>query len=123
MSKPKYHFGTVVWHDAHASLDEFSEDEIKKNHKPSLIETRGWILVSDDTGVTYASEWLDESQTWRGVGFIPRGMVVSETKKAKRTRNAKQSKEPGQHLQEERSGNGGNADDQERDGERDLQAS
>jgi hypothetical protein len=94
MSKPKYHFGTVVWHDAHASLDEFSEDEIKKNHKPTLIETRGWILLSDDLGVTYASEWLDESQTWRGVGFVPRGMVVSETKKAKRIRNAKPAEEP-----------------------------
>ena len=72
----------LIWLDAHATLDELGEDEITGQHKPSRIETVGYILISDETGVSIAGEWLPASnggdETYRSITFVPRGMVLEE---------------------------------------------
>ena len=78
----------VVWNDAHAALDELSEDEIIARHKPTRIETYGYIVRSNELGVSIAGEWLPPDnggdETFRGVTFIPRGMVVEERTRRRR---------------------------------------
>lgn len=75
MKHPERPFGVVVWGDAHSSEDEAKETDIQ--HRPWPVKTYGWILRSDEVGVTLASEWL-EGGTWRGRTFIPREMVREE---------------------------------------------
>ena len=65
----------VVWGDAHSTEEEAKETEIK--HEPWVIKTYGWVLRSDDRGVTLAGEWVDGG-TWRARTFIPRAMVIEE---------------------------------------------
>ena len=71
---------TVKWNDAHGAgrpTDYYNADEIP--HRPMVMDTVGWLLRDDDTGVSVACEYCAEDKTWRGVAFIPRGMVVSVT--------------------------------------------
>ncbi len=68
-------FGVVAWGDAHSTEDEVKDTEIRHDAWPVL--TYGWILRSDDKGVTLAGEWL-EGETWRSRTFIPRAMVRDE---------------------------------------------
>lgn len=75
----------VVWNDAHATLDELNEQEIRKNHRPNVIHTSGYVVLSDAEGVSIAGEWLpanagEEYETFRSITFIPRAMVVNEGK-------------------------------------------
>lgn len=80
---PLKKFALVVWDDAHSSLDEWSEDEIRKDHRPARIHTRGWLVIDDEIGVYMAMEWLpgrdSNKDTWRGLTFIPRSMIVEQT--------------------------------------------
>ena len=73
---------TVVWNDAHSTLDELSIDELRGRHRPNVIHTTGYVLISDDVGITIAGEWLPPEgggdETFRNSTFIPRGMVVLE---------------------------------------------
>ena len=62
-----------AWCDAGA---EVSIKDIKDTHKPHLIETIGWLLLSDEEGVSIANEKTDP-YTYRGRTFVLRGMVVS----------------------------------------------
>lgn len=84
----------VVWNDAHASLEEVAADEVAGRHKPSVIHTYGYIVRSDEVGVSIAAEWLPAEnggdETFRGVTFIPRGMVIEEHK-ARQPRRPKES--------------------------------
>ena len=70
----------VIWNDAHANLDEVSESDILAAHRPHVIHTYGYVVRSDDTGVSIAGEWLPAGngadETYRSVTFVPRGMVV-----------------------------------------------
>ena len=72
----------VAWLDAHATLDEMSEQDIIGAHRPAHIETVGYIVRSDETGVSIAGEWLPAAnggdETYRSVTFVPRGMVIEE---------------------------------------------
>ena len=67
-------FGKVVWNDAHTSTEQYSEMEI--DHHPAKIETFGYIIKSDDVGVTIAAEWTGDG--YRNVTFIPRAMIERE---------------------------------------------
>lgn len=67
----------VVWNDAWSNMTKhvFSEAEI--NHNPIIMESIGWLLKEDEVGVTIATDRVTgEEFTFRGVGFIPRGMIV-----------------------------------------------
>ena len=86
----------VVWNDAHGSLDEVSESDVDGRHRPHVIHTYGYIVRSDEIGVSIAPEWLPAidgaDQSYRGVTFIPRGMIIEERPK----RRHKKEKEPAQ---------------------------
>jgi hypothetical protein len=90
----------VEWLDAHGStVGEHTIEEIQRDrHKPAPILTFGLLLIDDEKGITVASEITgteerDGATTYRGVGFIPRGMVreviplgVPKKKKPSKTR-------------------------------------
>lgn len=74
----------LIWNDAHAAPDQNSIDEALKLHHPAVVQTTGYILKSDEVGVLIAGEWLppsqaEESEAFRSITFVPRGMVVTET--------------------------------------------
>jgi len=71
----------AIWDDAHGrSGGEYTAEEIARDlHQPTKIRTFGLLVHDDDRGVTVAQEITnpDESEepTYRGLGFIPRGML------------------------------------------------
>lgn len=68
---------TVRWNDAHTTeAAQYAPADVP--HAPLVIETVGWLLRHDTSGVSIASERLDNSQ-YRGYTFVPAGMVVSVT--------------------------------------------
>ena len=75
MKPPAPPFVRVFWRDAHSDQTEYTLEEIP--HAAILIESRGWLLRQDDSGVTIFSERLDDAGrvTWRGRSFIPAGMI------------------------------------------------
>jgi hypothetical protein len=82
----------VEWWDAWADVDGFATIHgVHQTHRPMLIQTIGWLLQDDDTGVSLANEQSTEDgqQTWRGRTFVPRGMVQSVSPfKAERAKRA-----------------------------------
>lgn len=65
----------VTWNDAHGNaLGEFAAHEIP--HAPYVWTTIGFLLRRDDQGVSLASE-LGAEGNYRGVNFIPQGMILS----------------------------------------------
>lgn len=85
----------VVWNDAWSSLDEVTASDVK--HRPTTVHTYGYILRSDETGISIAAEWLPAEnggeETYRGVTFIPRPMVIDERPK-RRSRKKEETREP-----------------------------
>lgn len=81
----------VTWNDAHGdSGSAFSEHEIP--HAPIVIDSVGWLLREDDAGVTVAAEFCHDG-TWRGVTFVPRGMIQA-VRPATRARTRRKSPAP-----------------------------
>ena len=73
-------FVAVVWLDAwKSSTDDVTLKTIDETHKPARMETRGWLLKQDDSGVQIANERCldEEDQSYRGRTYIPAGMLVS----------------------------------------------
>lgn len=66
----------VRWEDAHGSDGTLSAHEI--DHKPYVFTTLGYLVRSDEVGVSVASEVGDDGK-FRDVTFIPREMVIKET--------------------------------------------
>lgn len=66
----------VTWDDAKATaVEEYDLNEIKTQfHRPARYTTYGLLVVSDDCGVTLATERRDDGSL-RGLTFIPRAMV------------------------------------------------
>lgn len=81
MGKPKVPpFVSVVWKDAWKSVDiEITLKNVQDFHKPALMETRGYLLMHDEVGITLANErCLDkDDEAFRAPSFIPAAMVVS----------------------------------------------
>lgn len=73
---PSKKFGLVIWDDAVGNGSEVPEEEIV--HAPMRFHLYGWIVRSDEKGVTIASEWRPADNFWRDRSFIPRAMVVEE---------------------------------------------
>lgn len=73
-------FVTVRWHDAWADgVDDVTHETVGDKHRPILMETRGWLMVDNEVGVSLFYERCLDPQTYRGRTFIPRGMVVAIT--------------------------------------------
>lgn len=64
----------VRWSDAHGNtLTTYEAHEVP--HAPALVDTFGVIIRHDAVGITIASE-VFEAGSFRGVTFVPAGMVV-----------------------------------------------
>jgi len=75
-------FVSVVWDDAWADTHEsVSQEDAHMKHKATLMETRGWLLVDNDVGVSVFNErCLDEGDgSFRGRTFVPRAMIRTVT--------------------------------------------
>lgn len=76
----------LVWEDAwKESTAEITLLDVKDKHKPSTINTVGWLLLSDEKGVSIANEDTGDG-VYRGGTFVPSGMIKS-LKKYKAPRN------------------------------------
>lgn len=76
---PKKPFALIVWEDAHGtSSDQFTEDELLQTHKGAVYQSYGWVIRSNEIGVTLVSEWEPAERKYRAQMFIPRGMVREE---------------------------------------------
>ena len=64
----------VRWTDAHGnSLTTYEAHEVP--HAPAIVQTYGIVIRQDDAGITLACE-VFEAGSFRGVTFIPAGMVL-----------------------------------------------
>lgn len=73
----------VVWLDAHGSDGTIFAHEV--DHKPYTFTTVGYLIRSDEIGVSIASE-RGEDGKFRDITFIPRLMVVKEFPISPKTR-------------------------------------
>ena len=68
----------VVWNDAHSSLT----DEGGSIHRPWLTQSVGFLINSDEEGVTLSTDVTEKfgaiEQSGRIVHFVPRGCIVEE---------------------------------------------
>lgn len=63
----------VTWTDAHGNaFAVYEPHEIP--HSPAIVNTYGVLLKEDEAGVSVANE-IFEAGGFRGVTFIPRGMI------------------------------------------------
>lgn len=73
----------ITWNDAHTlGNEEIAPADIDEQaHFPYLTHSCGYMIRSDDIGVTLATDVQvapDGQLTYRNVHFVPRGMVASE---------------------------------------------
>jgi hypothetical protein len=89
MTQPR--FVNVVWNDAWADgVDDSTLEKVHEKHHPMVMETRGWLGLDDDIGVSLFSERTNDQVSYRGRTFIPRGMIISVADfPPKRKRNTK----------------------------------
>ncbi len=80
---PRPRLVLVTWNDAQAGGAE--DYDKARHHKPSVMQTLGWLMDQDDTGISIACERYHENgkDYFRGSTFVPSGMVIS-VKRAKR---------------------------------------
>jgi hypothetical protein len=74
------YLGLVQWNDAHGEPTKQVWTLDDSGHNPLVIKTLGWITREDKVGVTMYTERIDNEDgtfSYRGRGFIPRGMIVS----------------------------------------------
>lgn len=69
----------LTWNDASGSATKVYDEA--RDHQPTVMQTVGWLMKSDASGVSICCEqYTEEGVTqWRGHTFVPRGMVISET--------------------------------------------
>jgi len=68
----------VRWDDAHGDANQTVYDLTDLAHEPLVVESVGYVVRKDDTGVTMFTDRVhqqDGSFSWRGRGFIPNGMI------------------------------------------------
>jgi hypothetical protein len=63
----------VTWTDAHGNAFAIYEQH-ELPHAPAIVKTYGVLLREDEAGVSLANE-VFEGGNFRGVTFIPRGMI------------------------------------------------
>lgn len=72
----------VVWDDAWQDQDNFATVHgVAQTHAPLAVQTLGWLLVDNETGISVANERSSDNgtDTYRGRTFVPRAMVRSVT--------------------------------------------
>jgi hypothetical protein len=85
----------VEWDDAWQDTDNFaSAHGIEQTHKPLQVETLGWVILDDETGVSVVNEQNAEGSEFRGRTFIPRQMVRKVTDFTLARRRVKVSPSP-----------------------------
>ena len=72
--RPDFPFALVIWDDAVVSSGDVRTEEI--GHKAVRYHSAGWILRQNEVGVSVAAEWAPDEGTWRGVTFIPSGLLI-----------------------------------------------
>lgn len=84
-------FVTVTWEDAWADgVDDTPLDKVHEKHRPIVMETRGWLALEDERGVSVFYERTGDRASYRGRTFILRGMILKiEDFPIKRTRAKK----------------------------------
>lgn len=65
----------VVWDDS----VQHSDGSGRAIHKPARQIRIGWMIEHDEAGITIASEYNHDDDTWRDEHFIPNGMIFSLT--------------------------------------------
>lgn len=69
----------VEWDDAHTHAElPISVETVGDTHRPTVIHTIGWVLKEDEVGISLVNEFYDA--TYRGLTFVPAGMVRSVTR-------------------------------------------
>lgn len=72
----------VEWDDAWQDQENFtSAHGISLSHHPMKVQTLGWLVHEDDTGISIVNERNNEdgAEVYRGRTFIPRAMVRKVT--------------------------------------------
>lgn len=72
----------VVWDDAwSAGIEVLTVREVQERHKPSVMQTLGWVLVDDEQGISIANERCADKgeECYRGHTMIPRSLIKSVT--------------------------------------------
>lgn len=78
MANSEPRFAIVRWLDAWADgVDDTPLDKVHEKHKPLEMETRGWIGLDNEIGVSLFYERTGDASSYRGRTFIPRGMIIS----------------------------------------------
>jgi hypothetical protein len=67
----------VFWNDAQSSATKIYLKS--RDHAPTIMETIGWLMDDDESGVSVCNERYTEDGEvcFRGHTFVPRGIVVS----------------------------------------------
>jgi len=68
----------VHWLDAWTNELGVTVEDVGATHKPMPVQTIGWLLKEDETGISLANEYFDDG-SYRGRTFIPRSLVVKVT--------------------------------------------
>ncbi len=76
LKQPEVPFVIVVWDDAHGYDDETIPEDVK--HAPRRCISVGWLMKSDEKGVSIAGEWSPTEHNYRTHTFIFRPMVIEE---------------------------------------------
>ena len=84
----------VTWTDAHGNAFAIYEAH-ELPHAPAIVRTYGVLLREDDAGVSIANE-VFEGGNFRGVTFIPKGMIRELTDIGHKPRKRKVSETPPQ---------------------------
>jgi hypothetical protein len=66
----------ILWEDAHGkATGDFSEEQIAQEfHNAACYTSYGLLILDNEKGITIAMEEADDG-TFRGLTFIPRGMI------------------------------------------------
>lgn len=75
-------FAVVVWDDAWGdSTDSAALTDAHEKHRPTVMQTVGWVLVDNERGVSIFNErCLDKGEeSYRSRTFVPRAMIRSVT--------------------------------------------
>ena len=75
-------FVACIWNDAWAdAIEGVTLKDVADKHRPTIMETRGWLLYEDEEGVSIAAErCLDKGEEYyRGRSYIPKVLIISVT--------------------------------------------
>lgn len=90
----------VEWDDAWIDGNEpITLSEVHVQHKPKVIVTLGYLLLSNAEGISVAAEYYKDEDVYRGRTFIPRALVKSckpykLTKPRRKKKEGNESKGP-----------------------------